>query len=499
MTLFFLVDDFFDFFYFLPECFLLFFILFICVILLLHSVSKNYKFPLIGPLSQWLSIFGLGLTGILIINNIDSSLGLFQTTLLINYAVNNIKLIIIFSTLLCILGSINFLKNELINDFEYIILLLLATFSMLLCISAFDMITLYLTLEIQGLVFYILVSIKKNTLYNTEAGLKYFILGSLAAIFLLYGFSIIYSLFGTINFMDISLLCAFPILNLTVYYGVLNGLFFIVLGFCFKLTVAPFHMWAPDVYEGAPSSISLYLSVVPKIVYTFILIRLFYFVFLHFFFAFETILVLMGSLSIIIGSFFGIRQNKLKRLFVYSSISHIGFIILGIALGSVVGIQNAYIYLMIYLLLTLNLWIFYISLRRQKTNTLNIYINDFNSLYITNPLLSLFFAINIFSLAGVPPLIGFWVKFLILSSLMENSLIIVTIVIAFVSGVSAFFYVRLVKILYYSVDLSPILSFKEISKENALILAYTFSILILFMLHPDLLILWVSKIVLCHF
>ena len=489
--------NFIDFLVFLPEIYFFILIIFLLIFLLAFSSAKNYGYPLILNSSCWLSIYVLVIVIGLFQNSIDITGSFFFNSLLNNSSLIYLKIIITFFTILSILVSMDFLKKEKINNFEYIILILLVTLGTFFFISSYDMKILYLSLEIQSLSLYILVTIKRNSLLSTEAGLKYFILGSLSSILLLFGFALIYSLSGTTNFHDLALLFSFDssYKYFELYFNI--GLFFILVGFLFKLAVVPFHMWAPDVYEGAPTSVAIFMSLVPKISFITVLIKLVYVYFNSIFFNIQSFLILCGILSIAFGSILGVRQKKIKRLIIYSSISHIGFILLGIGVSSSLDtLQNIYVYLFIYLLITSVTWSIYISLYIKQKNKLIRYLNDFSSLFYTNPILSFIFIIVLFSTAGIPPLIGFWIKYLIIVSAIDSYFILPSILVLFLSAISVFFYIRIVKAIYFNFNANniKILSFEAISKKNSLLISSLFLITLFLIVNPNLFLLISYKI-----
>jgi len=488
------INMFFDFLNFIPEIFLIFLIFSLLLFSLVLSSVRLYNFPILAVSSSWLSVYGLILVTFLVVNTLDISQGLFNNLLFSNYLTSAVKLLVLFFSILSIVAALSYLKDENVNDFEYIISLLLVIFGIFVFISALDLIVLYVSLEIQSLVLYYLVASRSKNILSTEAGLKYFILGSLSSIFFLFGFSVFYFVLGTTNLYEISLLNSVSSLNVIYDNTLYIGFIFILIGFFFKLAAAPFHMWAPDIYEGAPTSVSLFMSVVPKISFIVVLIKFIFFSCNIYFFDIQNIVLFAAISSVFFGSLVGIQQKKFKRLFIYSSIGNIGFILLGISSGTLEGLQNVFVYTFIYTLMSVILWTFYISMRLNSNNSLVNYITDISSLIILNPFLILVFVINFFSLAGIPPLVGFWTKFLIVVSALDAHIFVVSIVIALISVISVFYYLRVVKIVYFNINNIQLVSFKRISKENSLIISGCFLFLLFFMYHPDLLLLISYKI-----
>jgi NADH-quinone oxidoreductase subunit N len=485
-----------DFKFLIPEFFFLFAILLLTIFLLSFSVSKIYGYPLLTNISVWLSVLNFIFLFLLYLNNINLKKILFNNLFLVCSSISYIKCIIIFFTILSFIVTISYLKNEKINDFEYFILLSFATLGVLLLVSSNDFILTYLAIEVQSLVFFVLVTFKKNTIYSTEAGIKYFILGSLASIFLLFGFSLLYFTFGTVNLQELSLLFIYNFDFNYYYYLLFFSFLFIFLGIFFKLNVAPLHMWLPDIYEGSPTSVTIYMAIVPKIAFFIIVIKFLFSVFLGFFYEIQNIIILLSIFSIFIGSFMSIRQKKFKRLFAYSTISHIGFLLFAISTGSREGIQAFMLYILIYMFMSLSLWVILISLRLKKKNILAIFLTDFSSLFYINPALSFIFCLNLLSMAGIPPLLGFWTKFLVFLSAINSSLYIASICAIFISSVSAFYYLRLLKLLYFNDKYTLSLnSYYTISKENSLILSFSSIFIIVCMVYPNFILILINKII----
>jgi NADH-quinone oxidoreductase subunit N len=480
--------------YIIPELFLIFLIFYSFVIFLFLSSTRLFKFPLLNTASLWVILFGLFILLIISLKTPNVNISFFNNLLYYNYLIKFSKIIIIFLTIISIVVSFQYLLDEKINDFEYIISFLFVLLGIFFFLLSFDFIVLFISLEIQSLTLYFLVTSRNRSLFSTEAGLKYFILGSLSSIFILFSFSLIYFILGTTNFGEISQLVA--VNSVTLNYDVLLfcSIFFLFVGFFFKIAAAPFHFWAPDVYEGAQTSVSLFMSLVPKFSFLVVLIKLLYFVFNFLFLKFQVLLFIVSFLSIFCGAFFGLRQQKLKRLFIFSSIGNIGFILFGITSGTLEGLQFVFVYILIYLLMSIILWVSYISLRFLKTNSVLIYLSDLSSLIITNPLFISIFVLNFFSIAGIPPLLGFWSKFLIFMSSLDFGFIFFSVLILFLNMVSVFYYLRLIKLIYFNINNLIILYFKAIPRINANILSFFIILLFFFIIFPDFLLLFAYKL-----
>jgi len=311
----------------------------------------------------------------------------------------------------------------------------------MIMISSNDLIVFYMGLELQSLALYVLATFNRDQLKSSEAGLKYFVLSALSSGLLLYGCSLIYGFTGSTNFNVIS-----TQFN-TNEYAITFGIVFILVGLAFKISAVPFHMWAPDVYEGSPTSVTLFFTMVPKIAALTVFIRFLYVPFLNLIDQWQMILVFLSIASMLFGAIAAIGQKNLKRLIAYSSISHIGYALAGLATGSNEGIQSSVIYMTIYIIMNLG---FFSCLLMMKRN--NIYyeqIDDLSGLSKNHPLLSISLLIILFSLAGIPPLAGFFAKFYIFKSVIEQSMYFLAIVGLLSTVVAAFYYLRIIKIMYF--------------------------------------------------
>ena len=334
----------------MPEFFFIIILIFLIIFFLLVAQSKLYYYPLASKLFIYIVIFFLTFLTFLYYNNLNLYTSLFMSSFNVSLDLSLLKIVIIVFSIFSLILSLDFLKTEKINDFEYIILILFSIFGIVVLVSANDLLITYIAIEVQSLSLYILVSFKRNTLYSTEAGLKYFILGSLASILLLFGFSSIYGIFGTINFNDLALILSFDC-NITLF--LLFPTLYILVGLLFKLTIVPFHFWAADVYEGSPSSITLYMLVVPKLSLLIMFIHFFLIVYNSLYIIISPFLVFFSVLSMVVGSFLSLKQKKFKRLFVYSSITHMGFLFLSLSLLTLNSFHSFFLYFFLYVLMSL--------------------------------------------------------------------------------------------------------------------------------------------------
>jgi len=347
-------------------------------------------------------------------------------------------IILILSVFCCLI----FTENFILQSFEFSFLILLSSLGFVLLILSFDLILFYIAIEIQSISFYILSCFKKNSVFSTEASLKYFILGSLASALFLFGCSLIYGITGTINFKDLtSIFINFDDQSLLVISSlcILSSIFF-------KLAVAPFHFWSPDVYEGSPTIVTAFFSIVPKLGIFVIFIRFFNNIFYdlsNLMYWWSTYISLCGFLSIFIGSVVAIKQTRIKRLLAYSAISHMGYILIGLIASNIEGIQSVFFYLIVYIITNIGIWGIILGIKKFK------FISELKNLFLINPFLVFTLLINFFSLSGVPPLIGFSAKLFVFISTIESNLYIILLFSIFLSIISTFYYLRLIKIITF--------------------------------------------------
>ncbi len=360
----------------IPEIFFINTILIILIYGVLYNASIYYKYPILTYSIGWLSIQSLLITLFLLINGLNINwfnIIIFNQVLIIDDFTLFIKIIVIIITIITILISFNYILNQKISARinEYFILILFSTLSMLLIISSFDLISMYLAIELQSLSFYVLAAFQRNNEFSIEAGLKYFILGALSSGLLLFGESLIYGFTGLTNFEELTKLITITsnnliinefisitnlpfitiwlfFLNLTYIKIIILGLFFIIIAFLFKISAVPFHLWTPDVYEGAPTSITAFFSIVPKIAIIALLLRLCMYTFYDLINNWQYLIIFSAFLSMFIGTLGAIKQNKLKRLLAYSSIAHIGYLLIGLATGTIESIEALLIYIILY-------------------------------------------------------------------------------------------------------------------------------------------------------
>ena len=418
----------------LPEIFISLGIMF----LLMLGVFKKNSSGIVYTLSIIILLITLGL-----IINFPSGqeIYLFNNGYKIDQLSIFMKIITIISGIFVLISSYKYIKIEKIFKIEYFILILCSILGMLVMISSYDLIVFYIGLELQSLSLYVLAAFNRNQTKSSEAGLKYFILSALSSGLLLYGCSLIYGFSGSTNFYLISE-------NIhSSEYGNVFGIVFILVGLAFKIAVVPFHMWAPDVYEGSPTSVTLFFAVVPKIAALTVFIRFLYVPFVNLIDQWQMIIIFLSLASMIFGAVAAIGQKNLKRLIAYSSIGHMGYALAGLAVGTNSGIQSSIIYISIYLIMNLGIFCCLFMMKRKDKFFDNL--EDLAGLSKNHPIISLSLLILLFSLAGIPPMAGFFAKFYIFMSVIEQSMYFLAIVGLLSTVISAFYYLRIIKIIYF--------------------------------------------------
>jgi NADH-quinone oxidoreductase subunit N len=388
-----------------------------------------------------------------------------------------LKLLALAGSAAAILMSFSYLATERQQRFEYPILILLSTTGMLMLISAGDLIALYLGLELMSLPLYVVAAINRDSVRSTEAGLKYFVLGALSSGMLLYGASLIYGLTGTISFAGIANAARQP------STGLVFGLVFLFAGFCFKVSAVPFHMWTPDVYEGAPTPITAFFAAAPKVAGIAMFVRTTIVAFPGVLSQWQQIVVFVAIASMTLGAFAAIGQRNFKRLMAYSSIGHMGFALVGLAAGTQEGVEGVLVYMAIYLAMTLGTFACILSMRRDGQMVEDI--RDLAGLARTKPTMAFFLAMLLFSLAGIPPLAGFFAKFYVFLAAIKAGLFTLAVIGVLASVVGAYYYLAIVKIMYFD---EPAESFQPMPHELSAVLAATGLFNLLFFVYPGPLI-----------
>ncbi|MBB2962715.1 NADH-quinone oxidoreductase subunit NuoN [Methylobacterium sp. R2-1] len=384
------------------------------------------------------------------------------------------KALILIGSAATILLSRDYFQRERIDRFEYPILIVLCTVGMLVMASANDLISLYLGLELQSLAAYVIAAFHRDDVKSTEAGLKYFVLGALSSGMLLYGASLVYGFTGTVSFPGIV-----TALNGPSSFGIVLGIVFVAAGVAFKLAAVPFHMWTPDVYEGSPTPVTAFFGSAPKVAAMAMTVRVFIGAFPDVTAVWQQIIVFVSIASMALGSFAAIGQRNIKRLMAYSSIGNVGYALIGLAAGSEEGVRGVIIYMVIYLAMTLGAFAVLLSLRRK--DKMFETIEDLSGLSRTHPWLAFCLAAMMFSLAGIPPLAGFFAKFYVFAAAIKAGLVTLAVVGVVTSVVGAFYYLRLVKVMYFDEAKAP---YERIPPGSAIVLGVSSAVVVLFFLVP---------------
>ena len=451
------------------------------MILLMLGVFYKNSFNLIFKLSMIVLLA----TFILLFNHsVDTSAKLFNNSYTIDYLSLFMKALTLVACIFVMLSSFDYIKLIGINKIEYPILILSATLGMMIMISSYDLIVFYMGLELQSLSLYVLVSFNRDSYRSTEAGLKYFILSALSSGLLLYGCSLIYGFSNSTNFDLIAQ-------NIDQFNtGSIFGIVFILVGLAFKVSAVPFHMWAPDVYEGSPTSVTAFFAIVPKVAALTVFIRFLYVPFINLVDQWQMIIIFISLASMILGAVAAIGQTNLKRLMAYSAIGHMGYALAGLATGSNEGIQSTVIYLSIYLLM--NLGIFSCIFMMKRKDIFYEDIQDLSGLSKNHPIISVCLLVLLFSLAGIPPLAGFFAKFYVFMAVIKVEMYTLAIIGLITTVISAFYYLRIIKIIYFD-DPKEIF---EIDQNFGLKISLFLStiIILIYFIYPSLLLDMVSNI-----
>jgi len=348
------------------------------------------------------------------------------------------------------------------HKFEYSILVLLATLGMMMMVSANDLMSLYIGIELQSLALYVLAAIKRDDPRATEAGLKYFVLGALSSGMLLYGASLIYGFTGHTNLQQIVIAIA----NDGRSIGLVFGVVFLLAGVAFKISAVPFHMWTPDVYEGAPTPVTAFFATAPKVAAMALLVRLVIDTFEPISHDWQQIIIFLSLASMVLAAFAAIGQRSIKRLIAYSSIGHVGFALVGLSSGTQGGVEGVAIYMAIYITMTIGLFACLLSLRTSDGYVENI--DDLAGIAKARPFVAAIMAILMFSLIGMPPLAGFFAKWHVFLAAIEAQLFVLAVIGVLASAVSAFYYLRVVKVMYFD---EPTREFAAVPNELNVIMA----------------------------
>jgi NADH-quinone oxidoreductase subunit N len=354
------------------------------------------------------------------------------------------KILALVGSATALFMSVGLQRTEKIDKFEFPVLVLLATLGMLLMISAHDLISLYMSLELQSLALYVVAAMNRESARSTEAGLKYFVLGALSSGMMLYGMSLVYGFTGHTGFVEIAQVLGSETRSL----GLVFGLVFVLAGVAFKISAVPFHMWTPDVYEGAPTPVTAFFAGAPKIAAMSIFVRVVMEAFQPVFADWQQIVVFISFASMVLGSFAAIGQSNIKRLMAYSSIGHMGYALVGLASGNQEGVSGVILYMAIYMVMTLGTFAIILSMRSKDGEALER-VDDLAGLSSTNPLMATILTALMFSLAGIPPLAGFFAKWFVFVAAIKAGLYTLAIIGVLASVVGAYYYLRIIKLMWF--------------------------------------------------
>ena len=361
-----------------------------------------------------------------------------------------VKILILAGAALALILSLDYNRHHRIARFEYPVLMVLSVVGMMVMVSAANLMTLYLGLELQSLALYVLAAFARDELRSSEAGLKYFVLGALASGLLLYGISLVYGFSGTMDFTALAKTLSQPA---TASPGLIVGIVFVLIGLAFKVAAVPFHMWTPDVYEGSPTSVTVFFSTAPKVAAMALLLRTMITPFGHQLIAWQQLIVVVSIASMILGALAAIGQHNVKRLMAYSSIGHMGYALIGLAVGTPEGIRGVLVYLIVYVFMSAGTFACIIAMRRRGRALEEI--TDLSGLARTDPGLALALAVFMFSMAGIPPLSGFFGKLYVFLAAVQGGMWTLAVIGVLTSVIGAYYYIRIVKVMYFDAPVEP--------------------------------------------
>jgi NADH-quinone oxidoreductase subunit N len=432
---------------------------------------------------SWISVLVLIVAGIVLSSVQHGRMTTFGGQFVIDDFGHFMKWLIIIGSALSILMSLSYNEQEGIARFEYPVLILFATLGMFMMVSANDLISLYIGLELQSLALYVVASFRRESLRSSEAGLKYFVLGALSSGMLLYGASFVYGFTATTSFDALAIIFK-GLGGEGPSIGLVVGLVFIIAGLAFKVSAVPFHMWTPDVYEGAPTPVTAFFAVAPKIAAIALFVRVLIGPFGVLVADWQQIIILISIASMVLGALAAMWQDNIKRLLAYSSIGHVGYALIGLATASEIGIRGILVYMAIYLAMNVGTFCCVLSMRRAGRMVEGI--ADLGGLARTQPILAFTFALLMFSMAGIPPLAGFFGKWYIFLAAIDAKLYTLAIIGVLTSVIGAYYYLRIIKIMYFD---EPAEAFDgPVGGEVGIILGVSTFFVAFFILKPDLIV-----------
>ncbi|HYB06232.1 MAG TPA: NADH-quinone oxidoreductase subunit NuoN [Methyloceanibacter sp.] len=441
------------------------------MVLLLVGVSTRKEQ---ADLVLWVAVLMLALASVFVWRR-GGTTTLFGESFIVDPFSRVMKLLTLTGAAVTLIMSVDYWQSAGRLKFEFPVLVLLATTGMLMMISANDLIALYVGLELQSLTLYVLAAFDRRSARSSEAGLKYFVLGALSSGMLLYGASLIYGFTGSTLFTDIADAVQPSGANL----GLIFGLVFLMTGFAFKISAVPFHMWTPDVYEGAPTPVTAFFAAAPKLAAMALTVRTLFAAFPSVTPEWQQIVTFLAIASMALGSFAAIGQRNIKRLMAYSSIGHMGYALVGLAAGTAEGVQGVIVYLAIYLAMTLGTFACILAMRRKGHKVEDI--DQLSGLSSTSPMMAFLLAMLLFSLAGLPPLAGFFAKFYVFLAAIHAGLYALAVTGVLLSVVGAYYYLRIVKIMYFD---APAERFEPMPGRLAAVLGASGLFILFYFVYP---------------
>ncbi len=428
-------------------------------------------------LVAYLTVMSFVIAGFLLLVVVETPAETFNGMFVADDFAVFMKILALLGSAFAVIMSQRFIEREQMARIEFPVLFLFATLGMMMMISAGDLLSLYLGLELQSLSLYVVAAFRRDTVRSSEAGLKYFVLGALSSGMLLYGASLVYGFTGTTSFSGLAEAFAG---GGEVGIGLILGIVFVSAGLAFKVSAVPFHMWTPDVYEGAPTPVTAFFAVAPKIAAIALFVRVMIEPFGELVQQWQQIVLAISILSMILGAYAAINQTNIKRLMAYSSIGHVGYALMGLAAGSEAGVRGVLVYMAIYL--AMNVGTFACILCMRVNGRMVEGINDLSGLSRTHPLMALVLAVFMFSMAGIPPLAGFFAKLQVFLAAIDAGLITLAVIGGLTSVVGAFYYIRIIKLMYFD---DPVESFdRPIGNDMTLVLTGTGLFTAFFFLFP---------------
>ncbi|MAS86889.1 MAG: NADH-quinone oxidoreductase subunit NuoN [Micavibrio sp.] len=456
----------------IPELFLT---LSAMILLMFGAYSKNMDSKMVFKGAIGL----LALTGILLLYSFNGYIGTaFSDMIKTNPFSQFLKVLILGSALGVMAISYSYAHQIKTAIFEYPVLLMLSVVGMFIMVSSNSLLSLYMGLELQSLSLYILASIRRNNALSSEAGLKYFVLGALSSGLLLFGISFIYGATGAISYDGIA---DFISMSLTISPGIIVGMVFMLAAIAFKISAVPFHMWAPDVYQGAPTSVTAFFATAPKIAAFGLLIQLLYGPFAQLSADWTQILYFVSAASMALGAFAGLVQSNIKRLLAYSSIGHVGYALIGLTTGLSGGLNATLTYLAIYLVMSLGMFACILKINKDEQNIESI--EDYAGLSKSNPLIAYAMAIFLFSMAGIPPFAGFFGKLVIFKAAIDASLIYLAVFGVITSVVGAYYYLKIIKVMFF--DEADLVLDQHKSKGSLAVISLCLLFVVFYIVSPE--------------